>query len=427
MKKFVIRGARVFDPSENLDGVFDILVENGRISSIGKEIKGESNVIEASGLYLFPGFIDIHSHLREPGEEYKEDLESGARAALKGGYTTILAMPNTNPPIDNQELVSYIKKRSEEISLCDILPVGTITKGRKGEELAEIGFMALEGACAFSDDGNWVANSSIMRRALEYASTFGKPLISHAEDLSISRDGIMHEGVVSYKLGLRGIPRESEEIAVMRDILLARLTRGRIHFAHISTEGALNFIKEAKKAGIKVTAEVTPHHLILTDRAVETFDTNTKVKPPLREEKDRKALIKGIKDGTIDAIATDHAPHSEFEKMVEYEYAPFGIIGLETTFALLYTFFVKKRVLSLKEIIPLLTSKPASIVSLQDRGRIKEGYRADFVLYDLNKKWKVERESLSSKSKNTPFLGYELFSKPVYVVIKGRIMKYEEI
>ena len=427
MKRFVIRGARVFDPSERVDGIFDVLVDNGKIVEIAKKIEGEGNLIDASGLYLFPGFIDIHAHLREPGEEYKEDLESGARAALRGGYTTVFAMPNTDPPIDNQELISYIKKRSREIALCEILPVGTITKGRKGEELAEMGFMSLEGAYAFTDDGSWVPDSSLMRRALEYASIFRKPIITHAEDSTISKDGIMHEGEVSYKLGLKGIPRESEEIAVMRDILLARLTGGRVHFAHVSTEETLNLIQEAKMKGLNVTAEVTPHHLILTDRSVESFDTSTKVKPPLREDRDIKALIKGIKEGVIDAIATDHAPHSDFEKMVEYEFAPFGMIGLETSFALLYTLLVKKRLLSLKDIIPLLTSKPASIMNLNDRGRIKIGLRADLLLYDLDKKWKVEKRRLRSKSKNTPFLGCELYGEPMYIIVRGKVLRFEEI
>jgi dihydroorotase len=425
--KFVIKGARVFDPSEGLDGVFDVLIEGGKISKIEKRISFSGKKINADGLYLFPGFIDIHAHLREPGEEYKEDLESGSRAAVKGGYTTVFAMPNTDPPIDNQELVSYIKKRSREIGLCEILPVGTVSKGRKGEELAEIGFMSIEGACAFTDDGRWVYNSSLMRRALEYSSLFNKPIISHAEDPTISKDGIIHEGLVSYKLGLKGIPREAEEIAVTRDILLSRLTGGHIHFAHISTEGALNLIRDAKRKGLRVTAEVTPHHLVLTDKAVESFDTNTKVNPPLREERDVKALIKGIKDGTVDAIATDHAPHSDFEKMLEYEYAPFGMIGLETSFPLLYTLLVKRKIVSLGELIPLFTSKPASVMNLNDRGKIRVGYRADLVLYDLEKRWKVEKNSLSSKSKNTPFLGYELFGKPIYIIFRGKILNLDEI
>lgn len=424
--KYLLKGGRVFDPRENLDDVLDIRIEDSRIKEIGKDLKTlDSEVINANGLYVFPGFIDLHAHFREPGEEYKEDLETGARSAIYGGFTTVCIMPNTKPPIDNPELVASLIEKSRELNLAKIFPIGTITKNRGGEVLSEMVQMAKKGAVAFSDDGNWVSDSGVMRRALEYTKLTKRPIISHTEDKTLSRMGSMNEGKVSYSLGIRGIPGESESIAVFRDISLVRLAQGRLHIAHISTRESLDLLKIAKLDGLWVTGEVTPHHLLFTEENLLDFDTNYKVNPPLRTDEDRKALIQGIKEGVIDAIATDHAPHASFEKEVEFDSAPPGMIGLQTAFSSLFTFLVLKDELELSTLISSLTWRPASIFGFKDTGKIKVGLQADLALFDLNDTWEVERENLMSRSKNTPLLGKRLRGVPKFVFVEGNKFELE--
>jgi len=424
--KFLIRGGRVFDPGENLDDVLDIKIEDGFIKEIGKDLGADdSEIIDARGHYIFPGFIDLHAHLREPGEEYKEDLESGARAAIYGGFTTVCIMPNTKPPIDNPEIVASLIDKAKNLGLAKILPIGTITKNRGGEILSEMVHMAKRGAVGFSDDGDWVSDSGVMRRALEYTKLTRRPIITHAEDRTLSRTGSVNEGKVSYTMGTRGIPPESEYIAIFRDISLAKLTRGRLHLAHLSTRESVELLRRAKLDGLWVTGEVTPHHLLFTEEKLLGFDTNYKTKPPLRSEEDRKALLKGLKEGFIDAIATDHAPHAAFEKEVEFETAPFGIIGLQTAFSSLYTLLVLNGELDLRTLILRLTSGPASVMGFTDTGKIKRGFRADLAIFDLEATWKVTKKSLKSRSKNTPLLGMILKGVPKIVFVEGKKFELE--
>jgi len=334
----LIKGGRVVDPANGTDETLDILVDRGKIKEAGKSIKAPGGngleTIDASGMLVVPGLIDMHVHLREPGFEYKEDISTGTAAAVAGGFTAVCPMPNTNPVNDNRSVTEYILRRAAESGRCKVLPIGSITKGSVGTELSEMADMADAGCVAFSDDGLPVADAGIMRKALEYARTFGLPLISHAEEKSLSADGVMNEGVMSTRLGLRGIPSSSEEVMVARDINLAGLTGGRLHIAHVSTRGSVELVRRAKADGINVTCETCPHYFTLTDEALTDYDTNLKVNPPLRTEDDRLAIIEGLKDGTIDVIATDHAPHAAYEKDVEFDLAPFGISGIETALPL---------------------------------------------------------------------------------------------
>lgn len=418
------RGAMVVDPASGLQGVRHILVEGDRILAVTEEQPPADRVVDLDGLYLFPGFIELHAHFREPGQEHKEDLESGAWAALHGGYTTVLVMPNTDPPLDTPEAVAYIRERSKKLELCDLFPVGAITRGRKGQELAELAGMAEAGALAFSDDGDWVQNASVMRRALEYARISGKPIITHAEDPTLAPHGVMNESVVSLELGLPGKPREAEAVAIYRDLALAALTGGRLHVAHVSTAEGLRLIREAKQQGLAVTCETAPHYLILTDEAVRSFDPNTKVNPPLRRPEDREALRKGLAEGAFDAVATDHAPHAPHEKELEFLYAPFGMIGLETAFPLLYTELVREGHLSLDRLVEALTAGPARVVGLQDRGRLQPGLRADFTVFDLEGTVTVEPTFFRSRSRNSPFLGRELQGRIVLTVAAGKPFRF---
>jgi dihydroorotase len=419
--KTLLRNGRLFDPSQELDDVLDIYIGAGRIQDVGKNLKVPgAKVLDVKGHTVFPGFIDLHAHLREPGYEYKEDIESGALAALHGGYTTICAMPNTSPPLDSSGMVEYVLKRGQEAGYARVLPIGTITKGRTGDELAELGDMARSGAVAFSDDGDWVRSSQVMRRALEYAAYFNVPVVSHAEDRDLSGDGQMNEGKLSYALGLHGWPSQAEEIAIFRDICLASLTRGRLHLAHISTKEGMQLLRGAKCLNLGVTGEVTPHHLLFTEEEVRSFDPNFKTNPPLRKKGDAMMLLQGLKDGTIDCIATDHAPHTLFEKEVDFPTAPFGIIGLETAFPSLYTHLVLKEELDLTTLVTALTTNPARAFNLERAGSIRKGFRADIVVYDLDRTWTVTKESLRSRSKNTPLLGEELTGRPVYTFVAGK-------
>lgn len=421
--KIAIKGAHLLDPKNNVDEIGNIYIENGIV--IGKSSRKTQDVeIDASGLYLIPGLVDIHSHFREPGKEDAETIESGSRAALKGGYTTVCVMPNTEPPIDNEGVARFIKEKAIENKKCRIFPVGTITKGREGRELSEMGHLYEAGCVAFSDDGNCVMNPAVLRKALEYSLFLEVPIIEHPEDMLLSKNGQINEGIISTKLGLKGIPDISEASIVARDILLSKFTEGKLHLAHISSEESVSIIKYGKSRSIRVTAEVTPHHLLLTEEEVLSFDTNTKMKPPLRTKSDRDALQKALKEGIIDAIATDHAPHPDYEKELEYSLAPFGVIGLETAFSALYTKLILPGTLGIKQLILCMTDKPAQILALPV-GEIKKGGTADFTLLDLESEWEVDPDNFESKSKNSPFIGWKLKGVIKATIVNG-FLPYRE-
>ena len=403
----------------------DILVQNGKIVKIAENITshGEKE-IDAAGKFVFPGLIDMHVHLREPGFEYKEDIESGTKAAVKGGFTQVCCMPNTDPITDNKVVVSYIKNRAKEVGACKVHPIGAITKGEKGEQLADIGEMKKAGAVAISDDGVSVKSARLMRLAMEYASGFNIKCLCHCEDKELVDGGVVNEGLSSTIAGLKGIPRAAEDIIIAREIALAESLDVPVHICHVSTHSGVRLIRDAKKAGVKVTAETCPHYYACTDEIVTGFDTRTKVNPPIREERDRQAILEGLKDGTLDCIVTDHAPHHVNDKNVEYNRAAFGISGIETSFAFAVTYLYKTGVLSLPEIAEKMSAAPARILGL-DGGKIVEGGVADLVIADLDEKWVVEPAKFLSKGKNSPFEGYELCGVVKYTIVDGEI-KYQE-
>ena len=402
----------------------DVLIQGGKIVKIANDIpaNGEAE-IDASGKHVFPGLIDMHVHLRDPGFEYKEDIESGSKAAVKGGFTQICCMPNTDPVADNKVVVSYIKHKAQEVGLCKVHPIGAITKGLKGEQLAEIGEMKNAGAVAISDDGVTVKSSRIMRLAMEYASGFGVKCLCHCEDKELVDGGVVNEGVSSTIAGLKGIPRASEDIIIAREIALAESLDVPVHICHVSTHSGVRLIRDATKAGVKVTAETCPHYFSVTDEIVRTFDTRTKVNPPIREEIDRQAILAGLKDGTLDCIVTDHAPHHINDKNVEYNLAAFGISGIETSLGFAITYLYKTGVLTLPEIAEKMSAAPAKILGLQG-GKIAEGEVADITIADLDEKWTVDPAKFISKGKNNPFGGYELFGAVKYTIVDGEI-KYK--
>ncbi|MDO8746468.1 MAG: dihydroorotase [Thermodesulfovibrionales bacterium] len=428
----LIKNGHIIDPSQKIDGIGDVLIENGKIIEIKMQDKkkknqascivhheSESKPIDASGLYIMPGLIDMHTHLREPGFEYKETIKTGTMAAVKGGFTTVCAMPNTNPVNDNSSVTDFIIRKAIQEGACTVYPIGAITKGQKGEELAEMGIMFAEGCVAFSDDGKPVMSSLIMRRALEYSRTFNVPIISHCEDVNLSEGGVMNEGLLSLTLGLKGIPSEAEEIMIGRDIALANLTKGRLHIAHVSTEGSVRIIRDAKERGINVTAETCPHYFSITEKAVEGYNTNAKVNPPLRTDKDADAIKQGLKDGTIDVIATDHAPHHRDEKLKEFDQSPSGISGLETALSLSLR-LVHEGVLTMSQLVEKMAVNPVKILGL-NKGALKIGSDADVVIVDANKEFKVESERFASKGRNTPFDGRVLKGMPVMTIYKGKV------
>jgi len=417
-----IEGGRVVDPSDGVDFTGHVFVEDGKIKRVCSseeklEIPEGAKVIDASGKWVFPGLVDLHTHLREPGQEDKETIETGMHAAAAGGFTTICAMPNTKPVNDNKSVTGFIMREAESHPIVNVWPIGAITKGSGGKELAEIGEMKRLGIVAISDDGVPVMNAQLMRHALEYSSMFDLPVISHCEDLSMTNSGVMHEGVVSTCLGLRGISSSSEESMVVRDISLVESFGGHLHIAHVSTKGSVRAIRAAKARGVSVTAEVTPHHLFLTDEAVRDFDTNTKMNPPLRAHEDTQALIEGLRDGTIDIIATDHAPHTTADKEMEYASAPFGIVGLETALPLIVNGLYHGGILSPSEIVQIMAYKPAQIIG-KGCGTLKEGADADIVIIDPEAERTVDKSMFFSKGRNTPFDGW-LLKGCVTETIKG--------
>ncbi len=427
--KILIQNGHIIDPSQNIDEIGDLLIENGRIVSIHiKNAKGkakartvpdEATAIDAAGMYVVPGFVDMHVHLREPGFEHKETIATGTRAAVKGGFTSVCCMPNTSPVNDSDVVTGFILKRAAETAACRVFPIGSITKGQKGEELAEIGNMHDAGCVGFSDDGRTVMNSLIMRRALEYANAFGTTLISHAEDTILAADGVMNEGAASTRFGLRGIPAAAEEVIVARDAILARMTGGKVHVAHVSTKGSVELIRRAKKDGVYITAETCPHYFTLTDMAVAGFNTTARVNPPLRSEEDVAAIKAGLADGTIDVIATDHAPHHRDDKLLEFDKALCGISGLETALAASLQ-LVRDGVLTMPQMIAALTCNPASILGLS-LGTLEVGSSADITIIDPVRIWTVDCQSFVSKGKNTPFHGMTLQGLAVMTLLKGNI------
>jgi len=420
--RLVVSKGRVIDPVSRLDATLDILVEDGRIAAVGPELSASgATILDASGRVVVPGLIDMHVHLREPGFEHKETIESGTAAAAAGGFTAVVAMANTSPVNDTAAVTEYVLRRSAEVGKATVFPVGAITKGLEGKCLSEIGELVNAGVVAVSDDGHPVENPLLMRRAMEYSTLFDVPIIEHCETPELHPGGSMHEGFWSTCLGLRGIPAASEEIAVRRNVALAELTGARLHVAHLSTRGALQAVREAKRKALPVTCEVTPHHLLLTDEAVRGYDTNTKMMPPLRSEEDRQALWEGLADGTVDAIATDHAPHHLDDKCVEYDKAAFGVVGLETAVPLCLDRLVDKKIISLSRLVELLSSNPARILGLP-KGSLAVGADADITILDLERTSTVRPERFQSKGRNTPFAGWELRGGPVVTVVGGRIV-----
>jgi dihydroorotase len=416
----LIKGGRVVDPSQNLDLVGDIVVDDGQIASIGGSASNSGDeVIDAAGLVVTPGFVDLHVHLREPGHEYKETIASGTAAAVAGGFTSICAMPNTHPVNDNSSATRYIIDKALQSGLARVYPIGAMTRGSAGEELAEMAEMKSAGAIAVSDDGRPVMNSQVMRHAMEYAADHGLVVVDHCQDLQLSAGGVMHEGRYSTLLGLKGMSAAAEETHIARDIMLCRQTGARVHIAHISTAGAVNLLREAKREGLPVTCEVTPHHLALTDAAVVGFDTNTKMSPPLRAEEDRAALIEAALDGSIDAIATDHAPHHMDEKMLEYDHAPFGVIGLETALGVVLGALYHNGKANLDHVLRLMSAGPARTFGLPG-GTLAPGAPADITIFDPEAEWSVDPARFKSKSRNTPFAGWTLRGRVVATLVGGR-------
>ncbi len=431
MKSLFIKGGRVIDPSRNFDGQADLLIKDGLIEEVKKGLKPPSGMetIDAQNLVVMPGLIDMHVHLREPGYEYKEDIISGSRAAAAGGFTAVATMANTDPVADDPTTIRYIKERADSAAVR-IYPLGALTKGLEGKEMAELGRMQKAGAVAFSDDGKPVLNGMIMRNALQYAAGLDALVIAHEEDLDLAAKGMMHEGSVSSVLGLRGIPAAAEEAILARDLMLLKSSGGRLHIAHVSTAGSVELIRRARAEGLQVTAEVTPHHMILTDRAVKNsgYNTNTKVNPPLRTESDRQALWAGLLDGTIDVIASDHAPHHSDDKDVEFDFAPFGIAGLETTLPLMLDECYSGRIkdLTLPVLVEKMSTAPARILGL-DGGTLQEGRAADVTIVDPNRNFIINPELWHSKSRNTPFAGRQLNGAPVFTIVGGRVVMREGV
>lgn len=423
--KLLIKNGHLIDPAAQENTGMSVLIEDGKVAAWIRPGEGEPEgceIFDASGLLVAPGFIDMHVHLREPGQEHKETIASGCAAAVAGGWTSVCPMPNTTPVNDNAAITRYMIEQAERAGLANVFPIGAITKSSDGSELAEMGEMKAAGAVAVSDDGRPVPNAGIMRRAMQYARDFDLPVIDHCEDKSLSSGGVMHEGKVSLLLGLKGMPALAEDIDAVRDIILAKETDSHVHIAHVSTKGAIEAVRRAKNEGINVTCEVTPHHFTLTDKVVEGYDTNTKMAPPLRSEEHLEAIIDGIKDGTIDAIATDHAPHHADEKALEYDRAPFGITGLETALGLTFNELVNKGVIDLVRLVEMCSVNPAKIFRLEGRGSLKPGSVADVTIIDPSLEWTYNASESRSKSRNSPFDGWRFQGGTVATIVGGRLV-----
>jgi dihydroorotase len=418
----LIANGRVVDPSQQLDGRADVLIEDGVVARVDKKIKSNFEVVDAEGLVVVPGFIDLHTHLREPGQEHKETIATGTRAAVAGGYTAVCAMANTVPPNDERAVTEMVVAEARRNGACRVYPIGAVSKGLRGEEMAELADLRLAGCVGVSDDGKPVYNAQLMRRALEYCSMLGMPVIAHEEDAQLNEGGVMHEGFYSTLLGLGGIPAASEETMVARDVILARLTNAHLHIAHLSTRGAVDVVRGARKSGVKVTCEVTPHHIALTDETVQSFSTNLKMNPPLRSKEHRDAIIAGIADGTVDAIATDHAPHHVDEKNVEFDLAPFGVIGLETAFAVCYSELVAKKTIDLARLVDLMSCGPARIFNLPG-GTLKSGTFGDVTILDPSAKTTIATP-FASMAQNSPFVGQHLHGRVIATVVGG-VVKFD--
>jgi len=417
MMDLIVKNGRVVDPARNLDKIADVVIREGKIREIGSASGTGLPVFDADGLIVAPGFFDIHVHLREPGTEEAETIATGGNAAVAGGFTAVAAMPNTKPPNDNPSITHYIVSEAKRSSPAHIFPIGAITKEQKGETLAEIGEMFEAGIVGISDDGKPVMDGQLFRRALEYARMFDMPVIQHCEDLNLSKGGVMHEGVYSTRLGLKGIPSAAEETIVSRDLILAEMTGGKYHVAHLSTRRAVQMVREAKRRGLRISAEVTPHHFTLTDAAVAEYDTNAKMNPPLRSQEDVDAIIEGIEDGTIDAIASDHAPHHINLKMLEFDRAPFGITGLETSVGLA----LSQLRLEPRRLVELFSLNPQKIMRVKPWG-VFQGSDADLTLIDLNRTWKFDVTQTRSRSRNSPFNGREMKGKAVATIVGGKVV-----
>jgi len=415
----LITNGRLIDPSQDLDAKLDILIENGSIARVDRKIRAEVATVDADGFIVAPGFIDLHTHLREPGQEHKETIASATRAAVAGGYTAVCAMANTVPPNDERAVTEMVVAEARRNGVCRVYPVGAVSKGLKGEELAELADLRAAGCVAASDDGKPVWNAQLMRRGLEYSTMLGMPIVAHEEDAHLNEGGVMHEGFYSTLLGLAGIPAASEETMVARDVILARMTGGHVHVAHVSTAGAIDAVRRAKADGVKVTCEVTPHHLALEDEAVRSFSTNLKMNPPLRSREHRLAVIEGIADGTVDAIATDHAPHHFDEKNVEFDLAPFGIIGLETAFAVCYERLVRDGHIDIARLIELLSTGPARVFDVPG-GTLRPGTVGDVTIVDLSERYQVTN-TFRSKASNSPFIGETLHGRVVSTIVGGAV------
>lgn len=421
-EKLVLRNGRVIDPASRHDATADVLMVDGRIAAVGRALDATGAAeFDATGLIVAPGFIDMHVHLREPGFEHAETIETGSRAAAAGGFTTVCCMPNTKPVNDSVHVTSYIVERARNHAVVNVYPIGAITKGSEGEELAAIGSMKAAGAVAISDDGKPVMNARVMRRAMEMARSYGVPVINHCEDLHLSAGGDMHEGLTSVRLGLRGIPAASEDVMVARDLLLAELTGARYHVAHLSTARAVAMVAFAKSKGLSVSCEVSPHHFALSDGNIKPYDSNYKMKPPLRSAADVDACVAGIAGGAVDALATDHAPHAGSEKMQEFEKCPFGILGLETAIGLTFERLVHPGLISLTRMIELYTTGPARILDLP-HGTLAPGAQGDVTVIDPARKWTYDVNQSASKSRNSPFDGHAFTGGPVASIVRGRMV-----
>ncbi|QEL18420.1 dihydroorotase [Limnoglobus roseus] len=420
MPTLLLRNGRVIDPSQNLDRVTDLWIADDKIGGLGSPPKPPDEVLDCTGMIVSPGLIDMHVHLREPGREEDETIETGTRAAIAGGVTSVACMPNTEPPLDTRDAAEFVILQAKRAGNCNVFPIGAVTKAREGKELAEIGKLVDGGAVAFTDDGSPVFNAEIMRRALEYTKMFDKAILVHAEILELTQGGVMSEGEVSLRLGLRGMPAVAEDIMIARDIMLAELTGGKVHILHVSTAGGVDLLRQGIAKGIRCSGEACPHHFILTDKELERFDSNYKMSPPLRTQQDVDAILTGLEDGTLSVLATDHAPHAPEKKAKEFDQTPNGIIGLETFLPLCTTFLVETGVLTWPQMIEKMTINPAKVLGIE-RGTLQVGKKADVTVIDPNVEWVIDVNAFETKSRNSPFHGWKVKSRAMATIVRGAV------